>query len=239
MAKCTLSFNNTILRMQPGGTMKNITPLYGAQSHSFLPVLMLSSHDLHTLFVGTGRLYQSKGSGNTWQTISPEWHVSRTTVEKYVATYPVAELPNEYPDSISAVAQSPVNPGLSVTSIVIDKEGNGYDTFGGGHESGFGCRKPTNRNLVLYKSSSSNSWRNVTGNLPQSPVNSSLVEGNKVYVGTGNGVFTSNIGSHNWAVYGTGIPNSPVTSLLRGNNGALIAATSGRGVWQAKNFENK
>ncbi len=104
---------------------------------------------------------------------------------------------------------------------------------------------------VVYRSTDgAASWANISANLPYAPVNAVVVDpndSNVVYVGSDTGVYvTSNVTScaaanaQCWSVYGTALPNAPVTRLvasiafaLPGNGaGVLRAGTYGRGIWQ-------
>jgi Abnormal spindle-like microcephaly-assoc'd, ASPM-SPD-2-Hydin len=91
-------------------------------------------------------------------------------------------------------------------------------------------------------------WTNISGNLPNAPANSVVVDpndANTVYVALDTGVYvttqvTSCSTSNCWSVYGTSLPNAPVISLQAtsalptgdGRQGELRAATYGRGIWQ-------
>ncbi len=104
---------------------------------------------------------------------------------------------------------------------------------------------------IVYRSTDgAASWANISANLPYAPVNAVVVDPNDssvVYVGSDTGVYvTSNVTScaaanaQCWSVYGTALPNAPVTKLvastafaLPGNGaGVLRAGTYGRGIWQ-------
>ncbi|HTW49798.1 MAG TPA: choice-of-anchor D domain-containing protein [Acidobacteriaceae bacterium] len=99
---------------------------------------------------------------------------------------------------------------------------------------------------VLYGSTDGGAqWLDLTANLPHAPANSVLVDPNNaniVYVALDTGVYyTLNVAgcaspnSICWNVFGTGLPNAPVTALMAYNAGAtqvLRAATYGRGIWQ-------
>ncbi len=89
-------------------------------------------------------------------------------------------------------------------------------------------------------------WVSLQSNLPNAPANAIVVDpqdANTVYVATDLGVFvtravaTCATTSGCWAVYGTGLPLSPVTQLLATPSGSasqvLTAGTYGRGVWEA------
>ena len=91
-------------------------------------------------------------------------------------------------------------------------------------------------------------WTNITRNLPNAPANSVVVDpndANTVYIAMDTGVYvttqvTTCETANCWSVYGTGLPNAPVTQLIAaaamptgdGRTGELRAATYGRGVWQ-------
>lgn len=88
-------------------------------------------------------------------------------------------------------------------------------------------------------------WQNINSNLPLAPKNSILVDpndANTVYLAGDTGVYaTTNVNSCSdntqncWSVFGTSLPNVPVTQLTTFNEGStsvLRAATYGRGIWQ-------
>jgi hypothetical protein len=91
-------------------------------------------------------------------------------------------------------------------------------------------------------------WVLISSNLPDAPANAVVVDpndANTVYVAMDTGVFvtqnvTSCTTSNCWSPLGTGLPNSPVTTLEAatqvptgdGRSGMLRAGTYGRGLWQ-------
>jgi hypothetical protein len=103
----------------------------------------------------------------------------------------------------------------------------------------------TNEPIVYHSTDGGAHWTNITSNLPLVPANSVLVDPNNanvVYVALDSGVYVTQnlsncalVGQACWNVYGSGLPNSPVISLMAYNEGAtqtLRAATFGRGIWQ-------
>ncbi len=104
----------------------------------------------------------------------------------------------------------------------------------------------------VYRSTNGGSaWTNVTANLPSAPANAVIVDPNNrevVYVALDTGVYvTTDItacataNAQCWSVYGTALPNAPVTTLVASTafavpgsttSGVLRAGTYGRGIWQ-------
>ena len=89
-------------------------------------------------------------------------------------------------------------------------------------------------------------WANLTANLPGMPVSGILVDpqsAGTVYLATDEGVYFTNqvancaVPAYScWSVYGTGLPAAPVVSLITTAGASLpvlLAATYGRGIWQA------
>ncbi len=79
-------------------------------------------------------------------------------------------------------------------------------------------------------------WRNISGNLPNVPVNCIVYQNgspDRLYVGTDIGVFYSDYGSAYWESYGSGLPNVIVYDLaIQYSSHKLRAATFGRGIWE-------
>ncbi len=83
-----------------------------------------------------------------------------------------------------------------------------------------------------------NEWKNITGNLPNVPVNCITYQENspdRLYIGTDIGVFYSENNSAYWELFGKGLPNVVVSELeIQYDSQMLIASTYGRGIWQTK-----
>ncbi|HMB69156.1 MAG TPA: T9SS type A sorting domain-containing protein [bacterium] len=90
--------------------------------------------------------------------------------------------------------------------------------------------------LVLTTDSGA-SWTDVTGDLPDIPVNTVIVDPGRTddwYAGTDIGVWCSTNGGANWTPFGTSLPNVVVTDLeIRRATRKLVAGTYGRGAWEA------
>lgn len=139
------------------------------------------------------------------------------------------------------------NPGgFDVSAVVVDAhDATGktvYATVMGFAGNG------TNAPHVYRSVNGGASWTNISSNLPNVPANALIVDpnsANTVYVGTDAGVYvttavTNCVSANCWSLYGTGLPNAPVTQLAAaagiatgdGRLGELRAGTYGRGVWE-------
>ncbi len=153
---------------------------------------------------------------------------------------------NDPANNISA-GNAQFNPGqFDISSIVVDShDATGatvYATVMG--FSGNGISEPH-----VYRSTDGGAhWANISNNLPNAPANSVLLDPNSadtVYVALDTGVYVTTAVStcatatvSCWSVYGTALPNAPVTQLAAvtgaagGSTGLLRAGTYGRGIWQ-------
>jgi hypothetical protein len=87
---------------------------------------------------------------------------------------------------------------------------------------------------VFVSQNGGGAWTDISGNLPDVPVNSSIVWHNQLVVGTDLGVFATSAASPgSWMRLGSGLPASPVGSLSApANQSFLLVATHGRGLWK-------
>ncbi len=137
--------------------------------------------------------------------------------------------------------------GFDVSSVAVDP----HDPTGATvYATVMGFSAPGATSPHVYRSTNGGAnWTNITHNLPNAPANSIVVDpndANTVYVAMDTGVYvttsvTSCATTNCWSVFGSGLPNAPVTQLVAGANlptgdgrtGELRAGTYGRGVWQA------
>ena len=101
----------------------------------------------------------------------------------------------------------------------------------------------------LYRSTDAGAhWTNLSANLPDAPANALAIDpndANTVYIALDTGVYattaiTTCSTANCWTLFGTALPNSPVTTLAAapavptgdGRLGLLRAGTYGRGLWQ-------
>ena len=87
---------------------------------------------------------------------------------------------------------------------------------------------------VLVSRDGGVSWTDLSGNLPQAPVNDVIVaSGGRLFVATDQGVFVSAAGSATWQRLGQGLPLVPVDDIeYDAGRERLVAATFGRSIYQ-------
>ena len=76
------------------------------------------------------------------------------------------------------------------------------------------------------------SWTDLTGNLPDAPGDALVVKNGMLVLGTDIGAFVADVARPTvWSRLGGGLPNASINNLTVAPNGALVAATHGRGIW--------
>ena len=77
-------------------------------------------------------------------------------------------------------------------------------------------------------------WKDISGNLPDAPVETSIVWQGQLVVGTDVGVFATSASSPGtWAPLGHSLPGAPINALaVSPDQSSLLVATHGRGIWE-------
>jgi len=80
------------------------------------------------------------------------------------------------------------------------------------------------------------SWTNITGNLPEAPVNALAVDNlnpDRIFAGTDVGVWATTDAGGSWLPFEAGFPNTVVADLeIQKTARKLVAGTHGRGAWE-------
>jgi hypothetical protein len=87
---------------------------------------------------------------------------------------------------------------------------------------------------VFVSGNGGGTWKNISGNLPDAPVNSSVTWHHMLVVGTDVGVFATSASSPGvWERLGGKLPASPAADLaVSPDQSYLLVATHGRGLWK-------
>jgi photosystem II stability/assembly factor-like uncharacterized protein len=239
------------------GTPPNETPPASVRWNWHAP-LVIDPNNPEVLYFAGNQLNRSTDRGETWTALSPP-HPNDLT-----GTFEPGRVDPKYPNwgTITAVSVSKTEPetiyvgtdtgrlwktenlgqtwtefvgkGLPdrwVTRVAIDPddEDTVYATF-----SGF--RNGEDAAHVYRTEDGGRRWRNISGNLPNAPVNDVVLDSDRrrdIYVGTDVGVFALREGKRNWKAVGRGLPLAPVLDLrLHEPTDTLYAGTFGRSAWK-------
>jgi hypothetical protein len=207
----------------------------------------IDPRDPNVLLLGSYRLYRTTNRADLWQAISPDLtidpsnpndlgllsamgsggpdagviYTGSTNGQIYVTSnlggswthVDAPPLPHRYVGSFA------VHPADSSTAYVTYA---GYDASSG-------------RGHVFRTTDRGATWTDLSGNLPDLPVNHILFDPalpNIVYVGTDAGVFVSTVGGRLWRRLGSGLPNAPVLRMAIRASNLITVAAHGRGIWQ-------
>jgi photosystem II stability/assembly factor-like uncharacterized protein len=219
--------------------------------------LVIDPNNPEVLYFGGNQLNRSTDRGDTWTLISPPdpnyltgtfepgrndpiyWRwgtlttisVSKTAPETiYVGTdtgrlWKTEDMGANWTEFTGAGL-----PKRWVTRVAIDPRDEDvvYATF-----SGF--RNGEDAAHVFKTTDGGGSWENISGNLPNAPVNDVVVdtERDTVHVGSDVGVFTLKNAKKDWKATGGGLPLAPVLDLrLHAPSDTLFAGTFGRSAWK-------
>ena len=211
-----------------------------------MPVVMDPSAPA-TLYCGTQRVYRSTNRAASWTAISPDLtngpgggnlNFGTVTTLAVAPTNPSAILAGTDDSNVWITTNGGGNwtnvsgalPNHWCTRVAFDPTSAAiaYATFSG-------YREDLHLPHVFRTTSSGASWADVSGNLPELPVNAIVVDPadpQTLYAGTDAGVFvTHNLGGA-WAALGSGLPNGVVSDLvLHAPTRKLVAGTHGRSMF--------
>ena len=123
-------------------------------------------------------------------------------------------------------------PARPVTQFAVDRSNwrIAYVSYGS-----FNASTPNKPGHVFKTTDGGKSWKDVSGALPDNPVNSLLLDPSDpstLFAGTDVGAFVTHDGGATWARLGSGMPSSAIWQMdYDPARGLLVAGTHGRGAW--------
>ncbi|MBI4547120.1 MAG: T9SS type A sorting domain-containing protein [Ignavibacteriae bacterium] len=249
----SINSGTTWARMMNGIPTTGSNPADGTSDRcSFIAPYVMDPSNSQTLAAGTFKVYRTTNGGLLWSAIStdltgdgdgsgqvgsPGSVISALAIAKtssatmYAGTSGSGTSPSKVwvTTNTGSVWQDltaiPL-PNRHVTSIAIhpDFSNRAYVTY-----SGYGTGH------VFYTSDRGGSWNDVSGNLPDIPVNTIVIDPantNHIVIGTDLGVFETTNGGTNWTQQNNGLANVSVADLDLRGDGILFAATHGRGMFK-------
>ncbi|GAB2761326.1 VPS10 domain-containing protein [Salinimicrobium soli] len=212
--------------------------------------ILLSPHNQDILYLGGNKLMRSMDQGNTWTAISDDLtEGGKPGNVPYGTLTSISESPFQfgliYAGSDDGLVHVTTDGGGSWTKIsdslpkdlwvsrVIASEfekDRVYLTLNGYRWDDF---KP----YVYVSEDKGKTWKDISGNLPLSPVNVIREDPNNeqvLYLGTDNGLYVSMDRGNSWAAFSTGLPEVPVHDLrIQKREKQLVVGTHGRSIYRA------
>jgi photosystem II stability/assembly factor-like uncharacterized protein len=193
------------------------------------------------VYTGTQHLYQSTDNAALWTSISPDL----TAGSSIITTIGVS--PSDSNTIYTGAGDGTVSlttnalagtsatwttltglPNRTISKIVVEPDSpkDVYLTVSG-FDSGH----------VFHSTNGGAAWTDISGDLPNTPVNSILVDPgllNTIYAATDTGVYATANGGTNWVPLGSGLPNVVIQDILMYQpTRTLRVITHGRGAWDA------
>jgi photosystem II stability/assembly factor-like uncharacterized protein len=240
-------YGSCVRSLNGGDTSSNLGATT-SQRRNWLTPLVFSPSDADLMYYAGNIVNRSTNGGATWTAISPDLTGGDTHPEDSYPFGTVTTVAAAKTDPLVlyagtddgrlwhtssggapwALATDPELPNRWITRVVVHPDDPllAYVTF-----SGFRNEDPAP--YVLKTTDGGMSWTDITGNLPQAPVNVVILAGTTPVVGTDLGVFLSGDGGATWLQLGNGLPLAPIMDLrYHAPTKALYAATFGRGMWR-------
>ncbi|MEP0987627.1 glycosyl hydrolase [Ekhidna sp.] len=210
--------------------------------------ITLSSHNQDIVYFGSNRFHRSMDKGENFETLSGDLtNGGKKGDVSYGTLTTISESPIRFgliyvgsDDGLIHRSQDvgdtwqnisvglPANFWLSTVVASKHKEGRVYASLNGYRWDNF---KP----MVYVSENYGNTWKNISGNLPQEPVNvvkEDPENENIIYVGTDHGVYVSIDRGNSYQAFAKGLPNTPVHDLVvHPREKDLVLGTHGRGVY--------
>jgi len=201
------------------------------------------------LYYGTHRLYRTTDRGDSWTPISGDLTKGEKTRGR-ISTIAVApsdprtiyvgtsdgnvQVTTNQGNTWTNVTRAPL-PNRWVSEVIVAPTDarTAYAVF-----NGFNSHTPGQPGHVFKTTNAGASWQNISGNLPDVPVLSIVLDPDSpgtLYIGTDVGVFRSTNDGATWQPFDNGLPNVAVVDLvLDANAGLLFAGTHGRSVFRVR-----
>jgi len=200
----------------------------------------------NTIFVGKDSVYRTVDGATTWQ------YMGRPSISNLNVMAQGINNPNRLYassknriwrsdnvlDSIGPASWTEITSGLPpnfITGIAVNSNNaNNVIVSMSGYSSG--------QKVYQNTSGTEGSWLNISGSLPNVPVNCIVYHDNGedgLYIGTDIGVFYRDNSLSDWIYFSNFMPSVNVSDLyINLTNGTIAAGTYGRGLWLSNTYSN-
>jgi photosystem II stability/assembly factor-like uncharacterized protein len=224
-----------------------MTGISGSDRKNWNTPFIIDPQDEQILYFGANRLYKTTNRAVSWTAISPDLtnggggvNVTWSTITTIAAApsnnqwiYVGTDDGNVWRTSNGGGNWTKISDDLPVrwvTRVAVDPydENTAYVTLSG-------YRYDSYLPHVFRSTDGGGIWEDISGNLPDVPVNDIIVDpsvDSAIYIATDFGVYVSwNLGQ-NWLMLGDNLPNVPIVDLrLHQPTHTLVAATYGRSMY--------
>ncbi len=221
--------------MNGGGSFVSVTNGI-TESGAWVTPFVIDPFDPNTLYAGFNNVWKTTNRGDSWEQISQVGGGTLGFVEVAPSDPNVI-----YAGRSSGLFRTTDGGATNWTQLPLPP-GTGSITYLAIH--------PANPNLIwvtrsgysagnkVYRSENGGAtWTNISGALPNVPVNCITFQNNspeRLYVGTDIGVYYRDLLTSDWQDFNTALPNVRVTELeIQYFVGKIRAATYGRGIWES------
>lgn len=237
--------------LDAGGSFQDASNGIIPERHEFVAPLQMDPSNSLRLYYGTFRVYQTTDGAAHWRPISPDL----TVPGQIVGISALALAPSD-PNTIYAASGNDGISKMFVTANALAGPGSTWTDRTGALPprfptaiavdprdartafvafAGFSSFHGDTQGHVFVTHDRGVTWNDVSGNLPNLPVNDLLCDPdlpNVVYAATDSGVWETAGGGNAWFQPGAGLPRVPVRGLaFHRPTRTLRAGTYGRSVW--------
>jgi len=239
-----ITSNRSVIRFWNSGASTSSSNL--APSDDWFPTVEVHQSNASIKFVGGEDVHRSNNNGSSWTNLgaSGSWAMETCPSNHnriytaggaaYNSTAGEVYRSDDLGNNWTTISNNPGFPtgNLKITDIGVHPGNSNLVWVSVG---GF-----SNGNKVFYSTNAGGSWTNMSGSLPNIPINCVVVSNlNLAYIGTDLGVYYRNSIMPDWMPFYNGLPNVPVTNLyLNPAIDRIRASTFGRGVWESDLFDN-
>ena len=230
-----------------------------AYRYTWSTPIIISPHNNNVIYTGAQMLLRSADAGNSWKEVSPDLTTNDSIKSngrghiKYCTITTISESPikegliwvgtddgkahvtlnggREWTETTKALTAAGCPADFWCTSVFASNynEGTAYITKSGYTRDVF--------TPYIFKTTDyGKSWQNISGNLPQQPVNVIWEDKDNrdlLFAGTDGGLFVTINGGKNWVRFNS-IPPVPVKDIfVQKKENDLLVATYGRGIYTA------